>query len=96
LPLVDFVPFVCLHASVGFVELFINSLFFFSSFCACVRSCLAVFLCTRGRGHGPGRGRDTVGGRGGVVQLDVIPKSPSGKILRRFLVDRDRAGEFKK
>jgi acyl-CoA synthetase (AMP-forming)/AMP-acid ligase II len=34
--------------------------------------------------------------RGGVVPLDVIPKSASGKILRRFLVDRDRAGEFTK
>jgi acyl-coenzyme A synthetase/AMP-(fatty) acid ligase len=34
--------------------------------------------------------------RGGVVALDAIPKSASGKILRRVLVDRDRAGEFKK
>jgi acyl-CoA synthetase (AMP-forming)/AMP-acid ligase II len=34
--------------------------------------------------------------RGGVIPLDVIPKSASGKILRRFLVDRDRSGEFDK
>jgi acyl-coenzyme A synthetase/AMP-(fatty) acid ligase len=34
--------------------------------------------------------------RGGVFVLDVIPKSASGKILRRVLVDRDRAGEFSK
>ena len=34
--------------------------------------------------------------RGGVVPLDAIPKSASGKILRRLLVDRDRAGEFTK
>jgi acyl-CoA synthetase (AMP-forming)/AMP-acid ligase II len=32
--------------------------------------------------------------RGGVVFLDQIPKSASGKILRRLLVDRDRAHEF--
>lgn len=32
--------------------------------------------------------------RGGVILIDEIPKSASGKILRRFLVDRDRAGEF--
>eukprot|EP00615_Pteridomonas_danica_P012201 CAMPEP_0114354366 /NCGR_PEP_ID=MMETSP0101-20121206/19402_1 /TAXON_ID=38822 ORGANISM="Pteridomonas danica, Strain PT" /NCGR_SAMPLE_ID=MMETSP0101 /ASSEMBLY_ACC=CAM_ASM_000211 /LENGTH=571 /DNA_ID=CAMNT_0001495751 /DNA_START=10 /DNA_END=1725 /DNA_ORIENTATION=+ len=34
--------------------------------------------------------------RGGVVPIDVIPKSASGKILRRLLVERDRAGEFTK
>ena len=28
--------------------------------------------------------------RGGVIYLEAIPKSPSGKILRRFLRDRDR------
>lgn len=27
--------------------------------------------------------------RGGVIFLDVIPKSPSGKILRRILKDRN-------
>lgn len=27
--------------------------------------------------------------RGGVIFLDVIPKSPSGKILRRILRDRN-------
>jgi len=34
--------------------------------------------------------------RGGVILLDAIPKSASGKILRRVLVDRDRNGEFAK
>lgn len=29
--------------------------------------------------------------RGGVEFIDVIPKSPSGKILRRMLRDKDRA-----
>lgn len=29
--------------------------------------------------------------KGGVEFIDVIPKSPSGKILRRFLRDKDRA-----
>lgn len=29
--------------------------------------------------------------RGGVEFIDVIPKSPSGKILRRILRDQDRA-----
>lgn len=29
-------------------------------------------------------------GQGGVEFTDVIPKSPSGKILRRLLRDRDR------
>ena len=28
--------------------------------------------------------------KGGVEFIDVIPKSPSGKILRRFLRDKDR------
>jgi acyl-coenzyme A synthetase/AMP-(fatty) acid ligase len=28
---------------------------------------------------------------GGVQFIDAIPKSPSGKILRRFLRDKDRA-----
>jgi acyl-coenzyme A synthetase/AMP-(fatty) acid ligase len=30
--------------------------------------------------------------RGGVEFIEVIPKSPSGKILRRFLRDKDRSG----
>jgi acyl-CoA synthetase (AMP-forming)/AMP-acid ligase II len=37
--------------------------------------------------------------RGGIVQMiapDAIPKSASGKILRRVLVDRNKAGEFDK
>lgn len=29
--------------------------------------------------------------KGGVEFVDVIPKNPSGKILRRFLRDKDRA-----
>ena len=29
--------------------------------------------------------------RGGVEFIDVVPKSPSGKILRRMLRDRERA-----
>jgi acyl-coenzyme A synthetase/AMP-(fatty) acid ligase len=29
--------------------------------------------------------------KGGVEFIDVIPKSPSGKILRRLLKDKDRA-----
>jgi 4-coumarate--CoA ligase len=29
--------------------------------------------------------------RGGVYVVDVIPKSPSGKILRRFLRDQARS-----
>ena len=35
--------------------------------------------------------------RGGVVQMvapDAIPKSAAGKILRRVLVQRNKAGEF--
>ena len=28
--------------------------------------------------------------RGGVEFIDVIPKSPSGKILRRFLRDKEK------
>lgn len=32
--------------------------------------------------------------RGGVVFMEQIPKSASGKILRRVLVARDREGEF--
>lgn len=28
--------------------------------------------------------------KGGIEFIDVIPKSPSGKILRRFLRDKDR------
>jgi acyl-coenzyme A synthetase/AMP-(fatty) acid ligase len=32
---------------------------------------------------------------GGVEFIDVIPKSPSGKILRRFLRDRDREARKK-
>eukprot|EP00622_Pseudochattonella_farcimen_P002491 FR737419.1.p1 GENE.FR737419.1~~FR737419.1.p1 ORF type:complete len:184 (+),score=26.62 FR737419.1:2-553(+) len=32
--------------------------------------------------------------RGGVIIIDEIPKSASGKILRRILVSRDREGEF--
>ena len=37
--------------------------------------------------------------RGGIVQMvapEVIPKSASGKILRRILVQRNRDGEFDK
>lgn len=33
--------------------------------------------------------------RGGVEFIDVIPKSPSGKILRRLLRDKDRAARKK-
>jgi acyl-coenzyme A synthetase/AMP-(fatty) acid ligase len=29
--------------------------------------------------------------KGGITFIDVIPKSPSGKILRRLLRDQDRA-----
>lgn len=29
--------------------------------------------------------------RGGVIVIDVIPKSPSGKILRRFLRDQTQS-----
>lgn len=32
---------------------------------------------------------------GGVEFIDVIPKSPSGKILRRFLRDRERESRKK-
>ena len=32
--------------------------------------------------------------RGGVQFLDAVPKSPTGKLLRRVLVERERAGEF--
>lgn len=34
--------------------------------------------------------------KGGVEFIDVIPKSPSGKILRRMLRDKDRAERQKK
>lgn len=33
--------------------------------------------------------------KGGVEFIDVIPKSPSGKILRRFLRDKDREARKK-
>ena len=33
--------------------------------------------------------------QGGVEFIDVIPKSPSGKILRRLLRDKDRADRKK-
>lgn len=33
---------------------------------------------------------------GGVVFIDVIPKSPSGKILRRLLRDKDKEARRKK
>ena len=33
--------------------------------------------------------------KGGVQFVDVIPKSPSGKILRRLLRDQDRAARKK-
>ncbi len=34
--------------------------------------------------------------KGGVEFVDVIPKSPSGKILRRLLRDREREARRKK
>jgi ribosome assembly protein SQT1 len=34
--------------------------------------------------------------KGGVEFIDVIPKSPSGKILRRLLRDKDREAQRKK
>lgn len=34
--------------------------------------------------------------KGGVEQIDVIPKSPSGKILRRLLRDKERAARKKR
>ena len=34
--------------------------------------------------------------KGGVEFIDVIPKSPSGKILRRMLRDKDKAERKKK
>jgi acyl-coenzyme A synthetase/AMP-(fatty) acid ligase len=34
--------------------------------------------------------------KGGVEFIDVIPKSPSGKILRRLLRDKDREARRKK
>lgn len=34
--------------------------------------------------------------RGGVEFIDVIPKSPSGKILRRLLRDKDREARRQK
>ena len=34
--------------------------------------------------------------KGGVEFIDVIPKSPSGKILRRLLRDKDKADRRKK
>lgn len=34
--------------------------------------------------------------KGGVEFLDVIPKSPSGKILRRLLRDREKEARRKK
>jgi len=34
--------------------------------------------------------------KGGVEFIDVIPKSPSGKILRRLLKDQDRAARRQK
>ena len=34
--------------------------------------------------------------RGGVEFIDVIPKSPSGKILRRLLRDKEREARRKK
>lgn len=34
--------------------------------------------------------------RGGVEFIDVIPKSPSGKILRRMLRDKDREARRQK
>jgi acyl-CoA synthetase (AMP-forming)/AMP-acid ligase II len=33
--------------------------------------------------------------RGGVMVIDAIPKSPTGKLLRRVLVEREKAGEFR-
>jgi acyl-coenzyme A synthetase/AMP-(fatty) acid ligase len=35
-------------------------------------------------------------GQGGVEFIDVIPKSPSGKILRRMLRDKDREARRQK
>ena len=34
--------------------------------------------------------------KGGVEFIDVIPKSPSGKILRRMLRDKEKAARQKK
>jgi len=34
--------------------------------------------------------------KGGIEFVDVIPKSPSGKILRRLLRDREKAARAKK
>ncbi len=34
--------------------------------------------------------------QGGVEFIDVIPKSPSGKILRRMLRDKDREARRQK
>lgn len=34
--------------------------------------------------------------KGGIEFIDVIPKSPSGKILRRMLRDKDKADRMKK
>lgn len=34
--------------------------------------------------------------KGGIEFLDVIPKSPSGKILRRLLRDKEKAARTKK
>lgn len=34
--------------------------------------------------------------KGGIEFIDVIPKSPSGKILRRLLRDKDREARRKK
>lgn len=34
--------------------------------------------------------------KGGVEFIDVIPKSPSGKILRRLLRDREKEARRKK
>lgn len=34
--------------------------------------------------------------KGGIEFLDVVPKSPSGKILRRLLRDKEKASRTKK